>query len=1482
LVGSSIRGYAFEALIAQGGFGQVYRAFQPVVERQVAIKVILPQYANLPNFVRRFDLEAQMVAQLEHPFIVPLYDYWRDPSGAYLVMRLLRGGSLASLMESYEGPLPTALAARLLEQVASALTTAHRNGVIHRDLKPANILLDDEQNAYLADFGIAKRLFTDEAYEFDRFGSPAYVAPEIVTGEVISAQTDIYSLGIILYEMLTTTLPYNAPSQTDILNKHLTADVPSVTGLRPDLPGDVDDVIHRATQRQPADRYADATMMARDFRARVLQEPHDTSEDLRVTKPMPVIRTPKRDGAKRQQTPILNIAAVAQKNPYKGLRAFQEADQNDFHGREGVVQRLTQRLRGNGIQSRCIALIGASGSGKSSLVRAGLIPALRRAAVPGANKWFFAIMTPGTSPLIELEQTLERIAVNSPVGLAEALLQDPQSIAELVEPLIPPHGEFLLVIDQFEEVFNLVSSEEERTAFLEALATLTSHPRARLIMTLRADFVDAPLSHPSFGSILRDCTEFILPLTASEMEAAIIKPAERLGVQFEPGLISRIIQDIGMQPGTLPLLQYVLYELFENRTGDILTLLQYDSEGGVQGALARRAETLYGALEPDAQSAAERLFLRLIVVGEGSDDTRRRIPQTETMQLGTDRNAMQTVIEAFGRHRLLTFDRDSVTRAPTVEIAHEALIRQWGRLRGWIDQNRTLLRQRQQLAAAAAEWVANGRDASFLARGGRLSSFEVLPNTEDVLLMPNEVEYLDSSLRLRKFEAGRTRRTILSLAGIAALALIAAIFAVLQRNDAARERDRADLTARVSRADQLAIQATSNRSDLDLAFLLHIEALNSAETYEARRTLLESLQYSPRLARFYHGTQAGIRTIAVSQDGRYAAAGSANGDILVWAMQTPAALPVILRGHEGAVNSIDFSPDGKTLASGGADTTIRLWDVAGQAQLGEPLRGHEDAVWDVVFSPDGDLVISGSEDSTLRMWEVATRESRGGARRGHTDPVYAVAFSPDGRTFASGSEDGTVRVWDTRTGNWASNPLIAHNAWVLDIEYSPDGGTIASSDVNGIIFFWSVAENFALVGEPIRASPGNYVWDIDYNPDGTQLATGSADDMVRLWSLNDARRGATPPTLIGHTNDVWGVEYLPDGRLISGGRDGRVLEWVTAASPILGDVVIGEFPFTGVAVSGDGDLAAGTLDEASGAILEYWSLTETPSSTVVRSAANQSTALGFIDDSGALLTTDSARRLLLWNTPDSPPRSIAELDFTLYALAISQDGRFAAVAGDRNRIVVYDLLAENAVAAELTVDGDAVYALGFSPDGKTLIAGDSLGQLARWRTDEWVPIGNPVTVASVGVSALAYSADGTLLAIGTRDLLAATVQVFNAEDLSPVTGALNGHENWVVDLVFLDNTTLASASHDTTVRLWTIPSGESLALRGHTAEVTGIALWNDGRLVSVGDDRRLVIWDLTLEGWERRACAISNRNLSSDEWQRYLGDARYEDTCPID
>lgn len=1480
LVGTTVRGYAFEALIAQGGFGQVYRAYQPVVERQVAVKVIVPQYANLPAFVRRFDLEAQMVAQLEHPYIVPLYDYWRDPSGAYLIMRLMRGGSLASLLDGVDGPLPIALAARVLEQVAAALTTAHRNGIIHRDLKPANILLDEERNAYLADFGIAKRLFTDEQYEFDRFGSPAYVAPEIVSGDVISAQSDIYSLGIILYEMLTGTLPYNAPSQTLVLQQHLTGDIPSVMGLRPDLPADVDEVISRATQREQKDRYTDATAMAEAFQSRVLGQVAEATGKPALVQPLGGSQQGRREPGRQVRTPILNIAALAQKNPYKGLRAFQEADQNDFHGRENIVQRLTERLRGAGISSRCVALIGASGSGKSSLVRAGLLPALRRAAVPGSNKWFFAIMTPGTTPLAELEQTISRIAINTIDGLAEQLLTRPDVVNQLIERVLPSQGEFLLFVDQFEEVFSLAKSDAERNAFLETLSRVIQNPRARLILTLRADYVDTALAHPAFGTILRDCSEFVLPLSVSEMEAAISKPAERLGVHFEPGLISRIIHDIGSQPGTLPLLQYVLYELYEQRTGNILNTMQYDSEGGVFGALARRAENLYAALEPRAQGDAKRLFLSLVVVKDDSEDTRRRITQTEAKNLGANPESIQTVLEAFGRHRLLTFDHDSVTRMPTVEIAHEALIRHWSRLRSWIDENRTLLAQRQQFASATAEWIASNRDHGLLARGARLVTYETIPGLDSVVLTSEEQEFLEASLRLRRQESLRAVRVIAGLAGIAIIAIIAAIFALIQRNDANYERERADLTARLARADQLAIQATTNRGNLDLSLLLSIEALNSAQTFEAKRSLLDGLQVSPQLTRYFYTAPSAVRDITINQEETSLAAASADGTILVWSLEVPGGAPTLMTGHRGAVNAVSFSPDGSLVVSGGADGTVRLWDVANGSEVGDPLEGHQRPVWDVAFSPDGGVLASAGEDAGILLWDIETRTTTGDALRGHEGTIYALAFSPDGVHIASGSEDGTLRIWNAEGSGEEPIILSGHENWVLDVEYSPDGTLLASGDASGIVNIWSVDDAYARAREPIPASPGSYVWDIVFRDDSQQLATASADDVVRLWDLRMADTSMSSLMLAGHTNDVWSLAYTRDHQLFSGGRDGRVMQWNSEPQPAIGTAISSDFPLVGLAIGGNGQIATGTRDSATGAIAQIWESESTIPNSTLRTSANQTTALAFIPDTDSLLITDSARRLLLWEPNIEQLQRIATVPFILYTLAISPSGQVAAIAGDSNLIHVYELAEPYRQVAVLNSPSSPVYALEFSPDGAVLASGSVSGELTRWRTEDWSQEGNTLTLATADISALAYSPDGSQLAVGTRDLLAPTIQVFDAGSFLPLTGVLTGHQNWIVDLHYLDDSTLASASHDHTIRLWSLPSGDSLRLLGHLREVTGITSPGDGELLSASEDRRLIRWELALESWIMRACTIAGRNLNADEWRQFMGNIPYRSTCP--
>jgi hypothetical protein len=473
-------------------------------------------------------------------------------------------------------------------------------------------------------------------------------------------------------------------------------------------------------------------------------------------------------------------------NPYKGLRAFSEADAADFFGRAALVGRLLERMAGEGALTpqpplpaagegeqmlpftsswgdgeRFLAVVGPSGSGKSSVVRAGLIPALRQGGLSGSEQWFIADLMPGTHPLEELELALLKVAVRQPADLAEQLGRDARGLLRAARLILPDeNSELLLVIDQFEEVFTLVAHEAARMHFLDNLATAATDPRSRVrvVATLRADFYDRPLAYPQLGALIRERTEVVLPLSTDELALAIVAPARRARVMVEPDLVADIVRDVGTQPGALPLLQYALTELFERREGRVLTRAAYRASGGMSGALARRAEELYQGLDPAGQDAARQLFLRLVMLGEGVEDTRRRVRISEfgVRSSGAEAripNSMQQVIDRFSQARLLTFDRDAATRAPTAEVAHEALLRAWGRLREWLDTSRAALRTQRQLTAAAAEWTEHAQDTSYLASGARLAQFAALAEGGAIMLNAAEQAYLDASLAERDRQA---------------------------------------------------------------------------------------------------------------------------------------------------------------------------------------------------------------------------------------------------------------------------------------------------------------------------------------------------------------------------------------------------------------------------------------------------------------------------------------------------------------------------------------------------------------------------------------------------------------------------------------------------------------------------------------------------------------------------------------------------------
>ena len=474
-------------------------------------------------------------------------------------------------------------------------------------------------------------------------------------------------------------------------------------------------------------------------------------------------------------------------NPFKGLRSFGAHDAGTFFGRDALIAEL---LRTIGRGQHLIALVGASGSGKSSVVRAGLVPALAKGALEGSDQWLIASMVPGAHPFAELEAALLRSTIDAPASLAAQLDDGATGLVRAALRVLPnDDAHLVVVIDQFEELFTLVGDAAVRDRFLSNLVAAVDEPHGRItvVVTLRADFYGQPLAHPEFGARLGAGVVNVTPLTSEELEAAALRPAEQQGVSFEPALLGQLIADVGNRPGSLPLFQYALTELFDRRSGSTLTAASYRSMGGVEGALQRRASDLFDELDGEQQAAARQLFLRLVVVGDDDQRSRRRVPAREIASIGVDTADIHDVLGRFGAHRLLSFDSDPLSGAPTVEVAHEALLTAWPRLDAWICDSRDDLRRHASLTTAMREWQLADRDTDYLLTAARVAEFDGWNDTSGISLNEPELEFLTASVdRLeelraederRRADEARSRRRLWALVGTLGVALgVAALF----------------------------------------------------------------------------------------------------------------------------------------------------------------------------------------------------------------------------------------------------------------------------------------------------------------------------------------------------------------------------------------------------------------------------------------------------------------------------------------------------------------------------------------------------------------------------------------------------------------------------------------------------------------------------------------------------------------------------------
>ncbi|PSB02650.1 nSTAND1 domain-containing NTPase [Merismopedia glauca] len=1173
--------------------------------------------------------------------------------------------------------------------------------------------------------------------------------------------------------------------------------------------------------------------------------------------------------------------------PYKGLRAFTEADAQYFYGRDSLTQELIQKLSLRSL----LPVVGASGSGKSSVVQAGLVAKLRQGRhLPGSEQWWIRTLRPSDRPMQALSRSLVDAKTEKDRSYQQKLLEGIlyQGLEGFVywlrtrsEPMV------VLVVDQFEELFTLASAIEREQFLNLILGAIELAPdKFKVVITLRADFMASCLEIPQLANLLQSHSVLVpAKLTSDDYRQAILQPAETVGLKVEPDLIAVLLQELDNSAADLPLLQFLLEQLWEQRIGGKLTLQTYLQQiGGLKGALEQKAQSVYDSLDPEAQRCTQWIFLSLTQLGEGTEDTRRRIPKSDLVVAKYPPELVERTLKALTDAKLVVVScEEEVGTAKgqtsqelpnsglkpqeiSVEVAHEILIRHWSTLRWWLQENRARLSLQRQVEAAARLWQENAHQSDFLLQGVRLGAAEEIYIKYTDELSTEVQHFLEACLAARNEQQLQAKKRLRQTQAVAVGAIALGILAMGLGSLAYVQGEKAALSE-VSALKSLSLASLSSNHQLEAL----VASLKAAKKWQHQRKLLslvpgsdyathEKLMLSVLMQTIYEtqernrllGHGSWVTTAIFSPNGQIIASASVDRTIKLW--KVDGTLIQTLTGHTQGVNSVTFSPDGQILASASSDRTIKLWKVDGT--LIKTLTGHTDSVLGVSFSADGQQLASVSSDRTIKIWTVDGQLVKN--LPGTLKQFTVVKFNPQFTTLAVGNSDGSVELWN-QDGKFQKT-LGKHSAEVDSLAFSPDGQALVSGSEDGTLKLWQLEQGTQRTLSqnnedlPRREGP---IKSVSFSPDGKYILSAGGDAAIRLWSVD----GSLLATFLGHTRGINSVSFSPVGAtmpsgigqsIISASDDQTVRIWHWGE--VVPTSLVGhESDIVGLNFSPDGQTLASSSQDGT---VKLWNWQTKTLLNTLRGHTSWLTSVSFSPDGQTLVSASADKTMKVWTSAGNLLQTLSGHQGWVISANFSPIGLNLVSGSADGTIKLWERPANTSLFAsqpKATLTGHTgwVTSVSFSPDAQLIASASADKTVKIWNLKGELIHTLEKHLASVWD--VSFSPDGQLLGSASQD---GTINLWQSNGTWLKT--LEGHENEVNTLAFSpDSQLIASGSDDDTMKIWNREGDLLKTLSGHGGNIRSVAFSLDGHTLATGSsDRTIKLWDL-------RAVELQKRDLNS-------------------